>query len=371
LDARSTGNATSLTPSSRMRWKRPERLSSTCCFIGAFINRGPVSPSQPKILSSVPSTSQLDCLTLLSAVSTPSILSVLPFKHHRPKIRMASTPLGSEFYPKQLYPKTAALYNEITGTATEDSAKWIIDNAIPPFTSDSVVHDNACGTGEVIGQVMASNPPSTILIKSTDINQYMVEGCKKRAEADDWPAKATVTAAEARTFPNNYFTHSFTIFITHLPDDGVTTIEHIYRTLKPGGTAVVGTWATMPHGEPLKRAHTLMRGADVPFPSGTPDKWYEASTLKDVMQKGGFPSDNVKMTKCDVFVAAKDIRHWVTILWSFLGSREDGWYQSDEDNWDKVIDMVVEDIKSGPYYSTSESGEVLLRFEANVAVATK
>jgi ubiquinone/menaquinone biosynthesis C-methylase UbiE len=55
------------------------------------------------------------------------------------------------------------------------------------------------------------------------------------------------------TFPDEMFTHSFTNFaIFSLPDnEAARAASHIYRTLKPGGTAAITTWAEAPQREIL------------------------------------------------------------------------------------------------------------------------
>lgn len=61
----------------------------------------------------------------------------------------------------------------------------------------------------------------------------------------------------------------------------------------------------------------------------------------------------------------------MTATWSFLGSREDGWHKSDEENWDKAVDVLVKEIEAGPYETKTQSGDVKLRMVANVAIAKK
>jgi hypothetical protein len=55
---------------------------------------------------------------------------------------MASLQAKAPFTPKQMYPKTAALYQAIIGTTSEDVNKHIFTNLLPPFPSDSLIHDN-------------------------------------------------------------------------------------------------------------------------------------------------------------------------------------------------------------------------------------
>lgn len=103
---------------------------------------------------------------------------------------------------------------------------------------------------------MESNPPDGITIKATNRNQYMIDGCRKFATAGNWPVEETVMPDQSLTFPDSYFTHSFTnFFITHLDENHDPAAKQVYRTLKQGGKAIVSIWAATAHGEPIKRAH--------------------------------------------------------------------------------------------------------------------
>ncbi|TGO25872.1 hypothetical protein BPAE_0071g00440 [Botrytis paeoniae] len=55
----------------------------------------------------------------------------------------------------------------------------------------------------------------------------------------------------------------------------------------------------------------------------------------------------------------------MSATWSFLGARADGWYPEDEENWGKAVDILVENIEAGPYYSKLPSGNIALRMVAN------
>jgi hypothetical protein len=49
-----------------------------------------------------------------------------------------ATQLKEPFTPKQLMPKTAELYKELTGDSSVDAAKYTIANLLPPFTADDI-----------------------------------------------------------------------------------------------------------------------------------------------------------------------------------------------------------------------------------------
>jgi ubiquinone/menaquinone biosynthesis C-methylase UbiE len=123
---------------------------------------------------------------------------------------MASMQAEPPFTPKQMYPKTAALFEAIIGTTSEDVNQHIFTHLFPPFPPDSLIHDNGCGSGQVTSEIMATHPPSSIRIIATDANIYQVDGCQAKVDANQWPVETLVMRAQELTFPDNYFTHSFT-----------------------------------------------------------------------------------------------------------------------------------------------------------------
>ena len=189
-------------------------------------------------------------------------------------------------------------------------------------------------------------------------------------KAHDYPVETAVMRAQDLTFPDNYFTHSFTNFVIAGLDDVDVASKHLYRTLKPGGIATVCTWAEMVHTEPLSTAHSASRGLDAKLALDWGGAMVLQSWLKDFLIVGGFDGKKVEITTCNVFLKVKDIRHWATITWSFLGERKDGWHQEDEDKWDQVIDIIVGEIKKSPNCKELEDGNEL-KFTANIARAVK
>ncbi len=98
---------------------------------------------------------------------------------------------------------------------------------LEPFTSKSVVHDNACGAGAVTEMIMESNPPTGVQIYATDINPDFVAGTKQLSESNNWPVTTGVMDARKLEFEDNMFSHSFTAFAFHCMAGGDTTAKEI------------------------------------------------------------------------------------------------------------------------------------------------
>lgn len=66
--------------------------------------------------------------------------------------------------------------------------------------------------------------------------------------------------AQELSFPDNFFDFSFTNFVVADLDDPDIVAQHLYRTLKPGGKAIVCTFAFRPFDEAIISAHYTTRG---------------------------------------------------------------------------------------------------------------
>lgn len=113
----------------------------------------------------------------------------------------------------------------------------------PPIDSTSHVHDNACGPGIVTKAILEVNPSARI--DATDISEGMVGAAQAKYATTDGRIKAQVMdSLDLKGFEDGRFTHSFSdfVFVILKPDETLKGAKEIYRTLKPGGTAVVLGW---------------------------------------------------------------------------------------------------------------------------------
>jgi len=178
--------------------------------------------------------------------------------------------------------------------------------------------------------------------------------------------------AQDLTFPSDFFTHSFTNFVIMGLDNRHLAAQQLYRTLKPDGTAVVVTWAFMPHDIPLKKAHLATRSEDKKLRIQWGDDLLLKSTLSDFYKEGGFEEEKVDIKSFELWHEVKDLKAWAEGLWSFLGDTEEGWSQEDEERWEGAVNIVVEEVEKEDAYVRNEDGKGgKLRFVAHVGLATK
>jgi SAM-dependent methyltransferase len=162
------------------------------------------------------------------------------------------------FAPKQMMPRSPGLLEALVGDVTEQVAAHLL-TLIPNIPTKSVIHDNACGTGQVSEAIM-SNHPNSITINATDVMPMFAQACTGKAAKNGWPLKAAVMDAQKLTFPDSTFTHSFMNMALFSIPDAISTVEHVHRTLQSGGIAFITTWAVESQGHAVKAGHDTTRG---------------------------------------------------------------------------------------------------------------
>jgi SAM-dependent methyltransferase len=232
------------------------------------------------------------------------------------------------------------------------------------------VHDNACGAGAMTSAIMSTSPPK-IHIDATDVNKQFAEGTGALAKEKGWLVTAATMSAQELTFPDAHFTHSFTAFAFHCIGDHETAAKQIYRTVKPGGTAVASVWVYMPHVAAMQHAHWRTRGRDGPMPTLLPLEDYQEKDLRAALVAGGFEDGKTITYEQDFYVAIPDLARWSQLAWSYLGTLPTGWSQNDEDKWEEAVSDIEEQMKAGDGISKNDKGETVLRMVACIAVATK
>jgi SAM-dependent methyltransferase len=277
------------------------------------------------------------------------------------------------FSPKQALVPTPALYGEIVGDGMEQLASVSL-SCIDPFgTTEAIVHDVGCGLGAGTSAIVASSKGESVVIKGSDINDDVVDAYRQNIAKNKWPAEAFKMDASALDFPDETFTHSIgSAIVFVLPNDGIDAMKEMYRTSKPGGIAIVNSWAYTPTLPAIHAACKKTRPAGTPLPRQGLEKWEDAELLRDVLIKGGFSADKVTLHHKDVHVTIGDLKRFSTMIWSFIaGTTTAGWLESDEEKWDEAVDAVAEALTLTKGFEKLEDGKNKIMFKANVAVATK
>ncbi|KAF2789634.1 S-adenosyl-L-methionine-dependent methyltransferase [Melanomma pulvis-pyrius CBS 109.77] len=276
------------------------------------------------------------------------------------------------FVPKQAIRKDVDLYAEITANSTRDVARRIVE-MVPPLGARATVHDNGCGAGEVTSVIMEAHPPNGISIEATDIDQPYLDRFQALALEHRWPVRIANMGADRLRFADDVFDLSVANFVVFLtPGGGVPAVREMWRTLRSGGTAVFTAWACLPHVGPVKAAHEATRGPEASPLREIPPEWWLGSHLQKVALDAGFEQDKTQLRTARVHMTVQDEQHLAQVLWSYLGPPVAGWLPSDEDNWDKAIDVILRTFRETEGFERrDESAATRIELTANVLIARK
>ncbi|CEI62489.1 hypothetical protein FVEN_g5032 [Fusarium venenatum] len=277
------------------------------------------------------------------------------------------------YAPKQALKPTPELYSELVGDGMERLASASISFIDFSSSSEAVVHDVGCGLGAATAAVVAASNAKNTKITGSDIDDNMLNLYREQISKNNWPAEAVKADATALTFGDESFTHAIgNALLFVLPNDGIDATKEIHRTLKPDGVAIVNSWAYVPTLPAIVAACEKTRPAGTPLPRQGLEKWESEDFLRNIVIHGGFSADKVKLEKKDVFVTIGDLKHFSTMLWSFIGGTSSaGWLESDEENWDIAVDTVVEALKKSEGSEKLENGKNKIMFKANIVIARK
>ncbi|KIW18367.1 hypothetical protein PV08_02655 [Exophiala spinifera] len=193
--------------------------------------------------------------------------------------------------PAKYFDDLATTYESLIGLITADIAHHILYEVLPAPDSTAVIHDNACGTG-IVTQYLEDIASRTRLyptILATDFVPSVVEVAKRK--------NISVMDSQALTFLDDFFDLSITnfgIFFLPEPQKGA---DHIYRTLKPGGVAVVTSWKARPLMDTIKAAQRLICPGTKPFGAPWEREWSKEETLRNVLENAGFKGENIQIVE--------------------------------------------------------------------------
>ncbi|KAF2280353.1 S-adenosyl-L-methionine-dependent methyltransferase [Westerdykella ornata] len=274
----------------------------------------------------------------------------------------------NNFTPKQCPQKSKALLDSLQGDQTTQIARHAL-SLIPAITSESIIHDNACGAGPVTTLIAESSTPAKL--QATDIDETVIQTVAEKAKQHGWNFVETgvMDATELR-FQDNTFTHSIMNFgIQAVPQPQKVAAE-IYRTLKPGGSTVLTSWASTPHSSSIEDASRATRdGEGTAHSARFPPHIYTVLCVETLLKDAGFKS--VYVEQFPAYYPTGNVKSWAESIWGLIGEPVGGWTQNDEEKWDNAIAEMMESLKNNPDVEVNPNGSGVMKYVANVAVASK
>ncbi|PSR83632.1 S-adenosyl-L-methionine-dependent methyltransferase [Coniella lustricola] len=269
------------------------------------------------------------------------------------------------------FSKFAANYVRQTGRATLNILATVIKENIQksahPIGPDSVVHDTAAGPGIGAAALVASLPkeqlPKEILV--SDNVAMMVSAARESLTASPLPHVECkeLDSQNLSEVPDNHFTHSinnFSIFTFVRAGDA---IRETYRTLQPGGLAVITCWRRFAPMFIVHGAQNKIR-PDLPLMPTPSPEFYEEGVLQKVAEENGFSSAKIELAETVLLVDDEEDVAGLTSLMSgpMMARARQGYTEDEEAKWaESVRQSVKEEIE--------QFGGI--RFEAYILLATK
>ena len=175
-----------------------------------------------------------------------------------------------------------------------------------------------------------AGPNRPKIIHATDHDSQMISTIKAATAQRQWSVEAAVVSLDALSFSDDTFDLSFTNFVIHLSSKNAQISSEIYRTLRPGGTAVLKIWRDPVLPQAAQAAFDIVR-LGMPYPPSIERAWFSATHLYKLLHNAGFKPENVRFESTEAILHIFDVESWSTVVWSFLGSSIDGWAADDEE----------------------------------------
>ncbi|KAJ4296366.1 hypothetical protein N0V90_006411 [Kalmusia sp. IMI 367209] len=246
---------------------------------------------------------------------------------------------------------------------------------IPTFlkslpSSGGTVLDNACGTGAAAEELLKRFPTAEIV--AADVIPRMVQSFEaiiaKKPELQSQVKEVRLEDAQNLTFADDTFDASITNFGIFFLPDPVAGAKQIYRTLKPGGTAVVTVWKTFGFKPILWAIQDQLNPANPLTELPLMEPWCEYTLTEKVLKAGGF--ENVDFTVVKEGLWGKDKEDFKSVLFGNLATlTARNWTEEERAQLPKHISKIVDEQQDR--FCIVDGAKVGCEMEAWVAVATK
>ncbi|MCJ1446551.1 MAG: hypothetical protein MMC23_007056 [Stictis urceolatum] len=260
-------------------------------------------------------------------------------------------------------------YERMTGGATRTIASELVKLS-PPITGDSTILDNACGSGIMIEELYKAMPKGTHpTIKAADAAPSMIDLLKYKIKQEGWSNVEAVTSpGESLTYPDDSFTHSFTnhgLFFFKDADQGA---AEIYRTLKPGGTAIISTWKDVGYWDSFKETESKIRPQAEHSEFPVSKEWEQASFGEGILRRAGFK--NIQVSEHEGLMRADSLEAFADNLGIILrpNAMRD-WTTEESAQYSNVMQEMLR--QNERYFLDSETGKSTIRMIAYVYVCIK
>jgi ubiquinone/menaquinone biosynthesis C-methylase UbiE len=237
-------------------------------------------------------------------------------------------------------------------------------------TSGGLILDNACGTGAAATSFLKAFPNASIY--AADVVPPMIASFKaiiaQNADLQKQIKEVRLEDAQNLTFADDFFDASLTnfgIFFFPNPDLGA---KQIYRTLKPGGIAIVTAWKTFGFKPILWEVQNQIKPQNPLTQLPLMEPWCDSSLLEGTLKAGGFKDVEFTVVKEGLWGSDKDdFKH--VLLENFGAFTSQSWTDEERARLPATISKVIDEQQDK--FCITDGAKVGCAMEAWVAVATK
>jgi ubiquinone/menaquinone biosynthesis C-methylase UbiE len=242
----------------------------------------------------------------------------------------------------ELFDTLAASYEASTGGCTREIATHLI-TLLPPIHSNSSIHDNACGNGIVAQEILFTYPDTPLSITCTDGAKAMIDLARHTVPSASSTATFSFDVMDGvnLTLPDETFTHSITSMGIFFFSDATKGAGHIYRTLKPGGTAIVTSWKSAGYLPVMHEAQKAVKPEEPLFRWPILEVWYQGKHLQDTLAGAGFK--DIELSEKTVYYASKSVEEvcgFLTGMFKALGPK---WTEEENEKFAKKLLEVAKE----------------------------
>ncbi|RBQ66773.1 hypothetical protein FVER53590_03067 [Fusarium verticillioides] len=239
----------------------------------------------------------------------------------------------------------AANYLQQTGRSTYRVLDLAFNSiqATKPITKDSAIHDNAAGPGIaalVVVDGLAADDVPRILV--TDNVPPMVQAARESFTSFPQIEAKVLDSQNLEGIPDERFTHSILNFSVYTLADPVKGVQEIYRTLQPGGLAVISCWKRFGVGELIHAAQAIVRPDLAPLKMPHPE-FFEPGVLENTTIKAGFDSSKFKLVEDSIVVSGSELEDGLKkfMLGDLMRPARAGYTDEEEKKWPEAVEEVL------------------------------
>lgn len=264
------------------------------------------------------------------------------------------------------------VYEHRIGHATRAVAAQLpqlLADHIPP---NPVILDNACGTGAVTDQLTKNFP--SVRIYAADSVPPMIQAFKSLMTTNEkWKndvVDVAIMDGQELRYDNDFFDAdimNFGIFFFPDPAKGA---KEIYRTLKPGGIAIVTLWKEFGFKpilwEVQRRVNPANPLTELPLMEG----WTDGERLKKSLKEGGFADTSIEMRTIEEGMWGIGLEDFQNVLLeNFSAMVARNWTDEEKAQLAPVTAQVLKDSQS--QFCIRSGDKIGVSMKAWAAVCTK